>query len=216
MSGSPGLEADARPMRRDAVRNQKRVLEAARAVLAEHGTDATMELIASRAGVGIGTVYRHFPTKDVLIDELIRLIFTELITAARTSLEQEDGSGLETFLHVLGQSFTEHRGYAHLLVGRAPAECGAELLRHLIAELLEQAIDKGRIGKDVVLGDIMATIWAIRGVVETSASITPRAWQRHLDLHLGALRSGQLRSAVPAITDRQLNRIATNRRPVKP
>ena len=58
------------------------------------------------------------PTKDALIDELVRLILDELIGAARTALDRADGAGLEEFLRDLGGLFVEHRGYAHLLVGR--------------------------------------------------------------------------------------------------
>ncbi len=178
----------ARPLRRDAARNYERVLCAAREVLDEHGPDATMELIAARAGVGVGTVYRRFPTKDALIDELVRTILADIIAAARDALG--DADGLRTVLFVLGRSFTEHRGYAHLLVGRAPTECGAEVLRGLIGALLEDAKAHGQVAADITLEDIMALIWAVRGIVESSAAVTPRAWQRHLDLHLRALGGG--------------------------
>ena len=60
-----------RPLRADARRNRERVLEAARAVFAEHGRDAQMDDVARRAGVGVGTVYRHFPTKEALIEALM-------------------------------------------------------------------------------------------------------------------------------------------------
>jgi AcrR family transcriptional regulator len=203
-----GGSAEVRPLRRDALRNQQRVIKAARDVLAEHGPDATMELIASRAGVGIGTVYRHFPTKDALIDELVALIMSDLTASARAALARADGTGLEAFLRVLGRSFAEHRGYAHLLTERTPARCGAEQLRRLIGDLLEQAKQYGRIGPDIGLGDIMATVWAIRGIIETSAAVTPRAWLRHLDLHLAALGPAAARSDYPAISARQLARIS--------
>ena len=68
------------------LRNQERVIEAAREVLAELGTDATVEQIASRAGVGVGTVYRHFPTKDALVDELVTQIIDTLIASADIEL----------------------------------------------------------------------------------------------------------------------------------
>lgn len=194
-------------MRSDAERNQRRVLDAAREILAEHGTDATMELIATRAGVGIGTVYRGFPTKDALVDELVRSIMSGLVERARRALEHADGTGLERFLQVMGRSFAEHRRYAHLLVGRPASECGADQLRRLIAALLEKAQAQGRIRDDVVLGDVMALVWGIRGIVEITGAVTPRAWQRHLDLHLSALRPQSPRSELPALSDRQLARI---------
>jgi AcrR family transcriptional regulator len=197
----------ARPLRRDAVRNQQRVLSAARAALAEHGTDVTMELIALRAGVGVGTVYRNFATKDALIDELVRLIFDDLVASARAAADRADGTGLEEFLWVLGGFFVEHRGYAHLLVGRAPARCGAEVLRTHIGELLEQGQRVGRIGPEIRLGDIMTTIWALRGVVDTGGAVAPRAWKRHLELQLAALRAPEWRSDQPPVSKRQLARI---------
>ncbi|WP_375478617.1 TetR/AcrR family transcriptional regulator [uncultured Jatrophihabitans sp.] len=194
-------------MRRDAARNYERVLAAAREVLDEHGTDATIELIASRAGVGVGTVYRSFPTKEALVDELVRQIFTDLVAAARKALTETSGTGLRTLLFILGRAFTKHRGYAHLLVDRAPAECGAEVLRGLIAELLDDAQANGQVAADITLGDVLATIWAIRGIVESSGTVTPRAWQRHLDLQLRAFSGAGGASQLPPLSAQQLNRI---------
>ncbi len=74
------------PGRRDAVRNYHRVLNAAREVLGESGADASMEEIAARAGVGVGTVYRRFANKDALIDELVRLSMSEALAEARQAL----------------------------------------------------------------------------------------------------------------------------------
>lgn len=196
-----------RAVRSDAVRNQRLVLEAARDVLSEHGTDATMELIASRAGVGIGTVYRHFPNKDELVDALVAAIYEELIAAATAALGH-GGTGLDEFLRVLGRSFAEHRGYARMLVGHTRRECGATALRAMIGKLLAQAKDADEIGADVTLGDIMITIWAIRGVVETSGAVAEGAWERHLDIHLAALRANAVDSAQASITARQLGRIS--------
>src|SRR6204780_1329515 len=88
----------ARAPRRDAVRNHQRILAAARDVLGESGADASMEEIASRAGVGVGTVYRHFANKDALIDELVRLSLCEALAGARSALAGPGGDGLEQFL----------------------------------------------------------------------------------------------------------------------
>ena len=75
-----GLRAPA--ARRDAVRNYHRILDAAREVLGESGADACMEEIAARAGVGVGTVYRRFASKDALIDELLQLAAGEVAPEA--------------------------------------------------------------------------------------------------------------------------------------
>lgn len=204
-----------RPMRRDAARNHRLVVEAARGAFAEFGTDASMELIASRAGVGVGTLYRRFPNKDALVDELVQLILGELNDAAARALARGDGTGLEDFLHVLGESFSEHRGYADQLVGRTSVniECDADRLRGLIGELLQQAQRYGRIGPAVALGDVMAAVWALRGVVETTGAVAPDAWKRHLDIHLIGLRAAGAPSERPAVSAADLARIGRAQRP---
>lgn len=176
-------------MRRDAQRNQELVLDAARQVISELGTDAPMDLVAARAGVGIGTVYRRFPNKEALIDELVRIILDELITVARQALERADGSGLELFFRACGRTFSEHRGYVDKLVGHVPPDCAA-ILNDLMIELLEQAKQHGAISSQITSTDVRATLWAIRGVIETAGPLAPQAWERHLDLHLAGLRCG--------------------------
>ena len=91
--------------RRDAVRNYHRILDAAREVLGESGADASMEEIAARAGVGVGTVYRRFASKDALIDELLQLALEEILSATERALLRTDGHGLDELLHAIGQSF---------------------------------------------------------------------------------------------------------------
>ena len=199
--------ADPRPLRRDAVRNHQLVVDAAREVLSEFGTDASMELIASRAGVGVGTVYRRFPNKEALVDELVRLILVELVDTAEQELAKDDGSGLEAYLRVLGHSLAEHRGYADKLVGRTKAACAAHL-RALIAELLTQARRHGRVRPDITLGDVLATVYALRGVITTTGDIAPAAWERHLDIQLAGFRAPVAPSGRPSLTPAELARIS--------
>jgi AcrR family transcriptional regulator len=79
-----------RPLRSDARRNRERILSGARAVFAEHGGEAQMDDVARRAGVGVGTVYRHYPTKEALLIELVREKFRFFAAEARVALERED------------------------------------------------------------------------------------------------------------------------------
>lgn len=211
-AAASGQDPPARPLRRDAVRNHRLVVEAAREVFSEFGTDASMELIASRAGVGVGTVYRRFPNKEALIDEIAGLMLRELTEVARRSLTLPDGTGLERFLRVIGHSLAEHRGYADKLVGHSKAAC-VELLRDAIVDLLVQAQEHGRIAAGVELGDIMALIWGLRGIVETSGAVVPDAWRRQLDLQLAGLRAATVPPGIPAAVSRaQLRLIGTGHR----
>jgi AcrR family transcriptional regulator len=199
--------ATVRPMRKDAQRNNELVLRAARETLAEFGSETRVEQIAARAGVGVGTVYRHFPNKEALIDELVRLLLTDLVGAARTELAREDGSGLETFLRVLGRAVAEQRGYIEKLLGQTRTDCGQLLLRGLIGELLEQARAHGQVGPDIVLGDVLATTWGMRGVIATTGSVAPDAWERYLDIHLAGLRATARPGTSASISTEQLSRI---------
>ena len=79
-----------KPLRADARRNRERILKAARAVFAEQGLDAQIDDVAKRAKVGVGTVYRHFPTKEALRDALVRERFEEIAGYAREALQRED------------------------------------------------------------------------------------------------------------------------------
>src|SRR5438477_3627614 len=86
-------ESVERVLRADARRNRERVLEAARVCMARAGIDAQIEEIARTAGVGVGTVYRHFPTKDDLVEALAQARFERLAELARTALANDDSWG---------------------------------------------------------------------------------------------------------------------------
>jgi len=207
-------ELESPPRRRDAVRNLERVLNSAGELLDQHGDDMTMEMIARHAGVGVGTIYRRFPNKDALLEELARAISESMLAAGRAELARANGSGLQGFLRIVGHIMIRHRGHAGLLVGRASATEHARNLEALLADLLADAQLHGQAAPDIAVGDLMTTIWALRGVIDATADATPNAWMRHLDLHLAALRDHiPSTSTRPALTARQLTRISTLQRP---
>jgi AcrR family transcriptional regulator len=195
------------------VRNYHRIIAAAREVLGESGADASMEEIAARAGVGVGTVYRRFASKDALIDELLRLALEEVLSSADRALARTDGHGLEDLLRGLGQSFADHAGYASLLLQRRTDVTAARRIRAAIDELTARATAAGTVNPDVTSGDVMAVIWAIRGLVQSAGDVAPEAWRRFLDIQLAGLRAAGPLSTTPPLTSRQLSRLAPQRRP---
>jgi AcrR family transcriptional regulator len=196
------------PARRDAVRNHHRILDAAREVLGESGAGANMEEIAARAGVGVGTVYRRFASKDALIDELLRLAMEEVLAAADHALARTDGCGLAEFLRAIGQSFADHARYANLLLERRADGVAAGRIRTAVDELTARARTAGTVNQDITVGDVLALIWAMRGLVQTAGDVAPDAWERFLDIHLAGLRSTASPSDVRSLSDRQLSELA--------
>jgi AcrR family transcriptional regulator len=176
-------------VRGDAVRNLERVLDAARDVFGESGADACVEEIAARAGVGVGTVYRRFASKDALIDELLRLALDELVTAAERALARTDGRGLEELLSAFGQSLADHARYANLLLERQPDPAVQQFIRDAIGELTARAIAAGTVNPGITTTDVMALISAMRGLVQPTGTVPPDAWQRFLDIHLTGMRT---------------------------
>jgi AcrR family transcriptional regulator len=195
------------PGRRDAVRNYHRVLDAAREVLGESGADASMEEIAARAGVGVGTVYRRFANKDALIDELVRLSLRQALDAARRALAGPGGDGLEQFLRELGELFAAHAKYAHLLLERSVNGAAASEIRATIQELTGRALAAGTLNPGATAGDVMALVWAMRGLTETTDEVAPGTWQRFLDIHLAGLRAAGPLSSSPSMSAGQLTEL---------
>ena len=175
--------------RRDAVRNYHRILAAAREVFGESGADASMEEIAARAGVGVGTVYRRFASKDALIDELLQLTLEEVLSATERALARTDGYGLEELLHAFGQSFADHARYASLLLARQTDNAASHRIRAAVDELTARAVAAGTLSPGVTAGDVMVLVLAMRGLVQDAGEDDPGVWQRFLDIHLAGMRS---------------------------
>jgi AcrR family transcriptional regulator len=176
-----------RGLRRDARRNYERIVTAARVVFGESGANAAMEEIAASAGVGVGTVYRRFASKDALIDELLRLALDDLLADADRALARTDGFGLHQLLYAFGRSFAEHARYANLLLQRQPDAAAERAIRAAVSELTARAIVAGTVSADITVADVTALAAALRGLIHAGGEVTHNTWQRFLDLHLAGM-----------------------------
>jgi AcrR family transcriptional regulator len=175
-------------LRRDAQLNRERLLRAAEAVFAEQGLDAPVDEIARCAGVGLGTLYRRFPTKDALIEVLVQELSQDVLAAGRQALEQPDGTGLESLMWGIGEIIAGRRGCLTRLWNSPASKQSMRQLDGIIATLLKRAKTAGTIRAECTRTDVSLTIWGLRGVIETAAEIAPDAWRRQLDLCLAGMR----------------------------
>jgi AcrR family transcriptional regulator len=203
-------------LRRDAAENRQRVLDAASQVFAERGLDGSVEEVARVAGVGMGTLYRRFPTKDALIAELVRALLTEVVTDARQVLEYYDGQGLESFLYAAGAHLASQRGCLARVWWPSVAPDLVQEARGLIADLLGDAQRHGQIRSDVTATDITVILWSIRGVIETTHSVAPDGWRRHLGIVLAGLRPTSTSLSGSPLTKRQMDQITIAREAASP
>jgi AcrR family transcriptional regulator len=181
-----------RPLRADARRNREAVLKAARKVFAEKGTDAQMDDIARKAKVGVGTVYRHFPTKDALLEELVRETFRQMASWLEEALKAEDSwsafvdvmwRGAE--LHAKDRGFTEVVADAkRRIADEAAYEAGVTAG---MGELLTRAQAAGQLRPDVRPEDLQPLFCSLGAVMHGFED--PACWRRHLTLMLDALRA---------------------------
>ncbi len=185
-------EETERPLRADARRNREQILQSARAVFAESGADAQIDDVARHAGVGVGTVYRHFPTKQALLTELVRQTFRLFTGWAREALEAggEPFALIEGLLRRIAETAAGDAGVQYALAstaGQAETEAPAEQdeLIAVIAELIEGARRAGTIRPGIEATDIAMLIC---GVVSAMGPRPGFDWRRHLDLVTDTLR----------------------------
>lgn len=185
---------EARPLRRDAAVNRERVLAAAAEVFHEHGLTAGLEDVARRAGVGVGTVYRRFPTREALLEVLLSDLFTVYLHEAEQALALPDGAGLAAFVRTVGEVQATPRGCAMRLWSSPAVEEQRARLHEAMARLVEDAQHHGACRADITVDDLVGVFVALRGVRETPTTTVALDWRRHLELCLLGLR-GDARSA---------------------
>ncbi|MEU4573489.1 TetR/AcrR family transcriptional regulator [Nonomuraea sp. ATR24] len=181
------------PLRRDAEHNRRRTLAAAREVFAARGLQATLNDVAHHAGLGVGTVYRRFPNKEVLAEAVYAGKLDELRATARDALTGQDaGRALTAFLeHALELAATD-RGLRELMRQGAGDSEQIARAREGIAEscglLIARAREQGTIRADLTVDDIAPIVTMIDSVMDLPSTGGTQPWRRYLALVLDGLR----------------------------
>lgn len=190
----PVAPADVRERapRADARRNRERILRAGRTRFAEEGLDAQMEDVARAAGVGVGTVYRHFPTKEDLIAALAADRFARLADRAREALTENDPwGGLRGFIRFSAEIQARDRGLCEVMgsrpdiMGAAAQEAG---LDELCMEMVKRAHRTGELRSDLEWEDIPMIACGLGRIVQAGAGPAAGRWERFLGIVLDGLR----------------------------
>ena len=182
-----------RPQRADARRNRESVLESARVEFAAHGLDAQIDEIARSAGVGVGTVYRHFPTKDDLLKALAQARFEGLAAQARRALDADDGwQGFVEFMTYSAQVMAEDQMLSEAMDQRGEI-CGGAAesvgLIDLVTQMVERAKLEGKLRADAEPWDVPGLICGIGRAIRAAPGVPALTWQRHLEIILAGLEA---------------------------
>ncbi len=184
--------AEQRPLRRDAERNRQLVLAAARDLFAERGLEVSMDEIARRAGVGVGTVYRRFPDKAVLIDALFEDRLETLVDIATQSLTREDPwEAVAWFMEGYVALQVADRGLRQLLLssphGEHRAQRARSRIKPVVDELLRRAQDSGELRPDVAGSDVALLQFMLAALVDYTHEVDAMVWRRFLRIVLDGL-----------------------------
>ena len=187
-------EPDApRVQRADARRNREKVLEAAREHFALDGLETQMDEIARAAGVGVGTVYRHFPTKEDLLQALADDRFEGLAGAAREALEAADAwQGFVDFMTYAARVMAEDRALSEAM-DQLPGLCRSSAERvempALTGQVVARAQASGDLRPDLVPEDVPALVCGLGRAVRSEVERPTLSWERFLEIVLAGLRA---------------------------
>jgi AcrR family transcriptional regulator len=178
--------AGAKPLRADAQRNREKVLAAARAAFTEHGASTSLEAIARRAEVGIGTLYRHFPTRQALLEAVYVDEVEQLARVAGELAALEPWPALEAWLRRLGIYLVTKHALAGELLNYLDrdADVFAACRRDLFdagAPLLTRAQAAGEVRSDVELQDVVQMVGGIAKIQTADPEAVPRILAVALD-----------------------------------
>jgi AcrR family transcriptional regulator len=198
------------PRRRDAQERRDKLIAAAQREFAARGVDASLEKIARDAGVAIGTLYRHFPTRLDLLMAAFKPRLQEFLDGAKKALDRDDPwEGFVCYLENLFHMQAGDRGFNDFLSRRFPDNADTEHIHdqmcRQIEDVLTRAQDAGVARPDITQADIVNLIWSNGRIIDATSTTAPNAWRRYLYLMLDAYRAERAHSIPePPMTSGQL------------
>ena len=182
-----------RALRADARRNREAIVAAAKRLFADQGLDAQMPDVAKTAQVGVGTVYRHFPTKDDLIAALVAERFARLAQKAQESLEMEDAwEGIAEFIRFSAQIQADDRGLCEVMGSRPEvmdAAARAVGLPELCERLVKRGQRSGELRRDLTWEDIPMIACGLGRITQATVGPATGRWPRLVEIILDGLRA---------------------------
>ncbi|MFF4345584.1 TetR/AcrR family transcriptional regulator [Kitasatospora sp. NPDC001540] len=176
--------------RADAARNRARLLAAARRLFTERGDAVQLPDVAREAGVGMGTVYRHFPTRDALVEAAAEDRFAEILAFAHALAEEPGDDPLLAYLRRVGEVLESDRGLSAAIeasrgtAGSAPLGHTRARLEEAVAVLVDHARQAGTVRPDTTVADVHLLVGAISATLRTGSG----DWRRLLRLTTDGLR----------------------------
>lgn len=182
-----------KPLRADAARNRAKLLEAATQVFGERGLEAPLEHIAKQAGVSIGTLYKHFPTREAFVDAIFPERLSVLAEIGATALTSADPwQGFTTFVEGLVALQAEDLGLNDAIARRLPTASEAERYcgrgMDFAADIIKRAKASGQLRADFEPADLVTLTWAMSQVIRESAESEPHRWRKFLGFLLDGLK----------------------------
>jgi AcrR family transcriptional regulator len=182
-SSPPPRPSDGAGLRVDAERNRRRIVAAAREAFAELGLDVPMEDIARRAGVGVGTLYRRYPTRADLIAAAFETKMSAYADAAQQALADPDPwRGFCNYVEQICAMQADDRGFTTVLTMTFPTAKQFEVDRHRafadFTTLIDRAKAARKLRTDFVAEDMPMFLMANAGVLTATADAAPETWRR--------------------------------------
>ncbi|MFF1630335.1 TetR/AcrR family transcriptional regulator [Streptomyces sp. NPDC058272] len=190
------------------------LVEAAREVFAEQGLDAPFDAIARRAGVGSATLYRHFPTRAGLVDEVFRDTLTETMALGERARTAKDAwTGLLDYTETVFTGLAADRGAIDLMTTRLEGVTTLQAVhahnRRTVEVLLRRGREQGTVRGDLSTEDLLFALAALSRAVPALTAAAPDAWRRALALLLDGLRASPSAAPLPgpSLTAPQLDEV---------